>query len=235
MIDGELENQRRAPILLIEDALEVGQEVSLALERRGYAVRIAGAIQQIAEAIQTHSPVVIILDRMLHGTDILPMIETWRIAGNRVPVLVISSLSSVDDRIHGLKAGVDDYLVKPFSVDELIARVEVLQRKMPDARASVLRVGPLVMDLIERTVRRGGRKLDLLPREFKLLEYLLRHPNQIVTRAMLLMDVWNFRTLLETNVIDVHISKLRRKIDGAEETALLETVRATGFILHGDI
>jgi two-component system, OmpR family, response regulator len=234
MIDGEFENKHCPRVLLIEDAFEIGQEVSLALERRGYAVRVAGAVEQIAEAIQTHSPVVIILDRILHGTDILPMIETWRIEGNRVPVLAISGLSSVDDRIRGLKAGVDDYLVKPFSIDELIARVEVLQRGMVDARASVLRVGPVVMDLIERTVRRGGRELDLLPREFKLLEYLMRRPNQIVTRTMLLTDVWNFRTLLRTNVIDVHISKLRRKIDGADETALLETVRATGFILHGN-
>ena len=160
------------------------------------------------------------------------MIDAWREQGNRVPILVVSGLSSVDDRIRGLKAGGDDYLIKPFSLDELIARIEVLRRRVTDTRISVLRVGPLTMDLIERIVHRNERELNLQRREFELLEYFMRHPGQVITRAMLLTDVWNFKTLPQTNVVDVHIGKLRRKIDGPGEVALIETVRATGFVLH---
>ena len=224
----------RPAILLIEDEFETAQEVSLFLEQQGYAVRIADSIQQVPDAIRLHSPAVVILDRVLHGADVLPMIEAWREQGNRVPVLVVGGLSSVDDRIGALKAGGDDYLVKPFSLDELIARVEALRRRTTDIRPSLLRVGPLTMDLIERVVRRGERELDLLPREFELLEYFMRHPNQVITRAMLLTHVWNFKTLPQTNAVDVHIGKLRRKIDGPGEVALVETIRATGFMLHGD-
>ncbi len=234
MTAGKFEPEDCPPVLLIEDEFETAQEVSLFLERQGYAVRIADSIQQVPDAIRLHSPAVMILDRMLHGTDVLPMIEAWREQGNYVPVLVVSGLSSVEDRIRGLRAGGDDYLIKPFSLEELIARFEVLRRRTADARISVLRVGPLTMDLIERVVRRADRELDLLPREFELLEYFMRHPNLVITRAMLLTDVWNFKTLPQTNVVDVHIGKLRRKIDGPGEVALIETVRATGFMLHGD-
>ncbi len=234
MTAGAFEPSDRPAVLLIEDEFETAQEISLALEREGYAVRIADSSQQVSEAIRIHTPAVMIVDRMLHGTDSLAMIEAWRDEGNRVPVLVVSALSSTDDRIRGLRAGGDDYLVKPFAIDELVARVEVLRRRASDARVSLLRVGPLTMDLIERSVRRGDRQLDLLPREFNLLEYFMRHPNQIVTRAMLLTDVWHFRTLPQTNVVDVHMGKLRRKVDAPGEIPMIETVRATGFILHGD-
>ncbi len=220
------------PILLIEDDTETALEVSLFLERQGYAVRVADLIHRVSDAIRVHSPAVMIVDRMLHGTDVLPMIDAWREQGNRVPILVVSGLSSVDDRIRGLKAGGDDYLIKPFSLDELIARIEVLRRRVTDTRISVLRVGPLTMDLIERIVHRNERELNLQRREFELLEYFMRHPGQVITRAMLLTDVWNFKTLPQTNVVDVHIGKLRRKIDGPGEVALIETVRATGFVLH---
>lgn len=231
---GALEATGRPAVLLIEDDFDTAQEVSRALEGQGYAVRIADSVQQVSDAIRLHAPAVIVIDRLLHGVDVLPMLQTWRSEGNRVPVLVVSALTSVDDRIRGLKSGGDDYLIKPFSVDELIARVEVLRRRATEARVSVLRTGPLTMDLIERTVKRGERELDLLPREFELLEYLMRHSNQVVTRAMLLTDVWNFKTLPQTNVVDVHIGKLRRKIDDPGEATLIETVRATGFMLHGD-
>jgi len=231
---GAFEASQRPALLLVEDEFETAQEISLALEREGYAVRIADSLHQVSDAIRIHMPAVMIIDRMLHGTDSIAMIEAWREEGNRVPVLVVSALSSIDDRIRGLRAGGDDYLVKPFAIDELIARVEVLRRRAHDARVSLLRVGPLTMDLIERSVRRGDRQVDLLPREFNLLEYFMRHPNQIITRAMLLTDVWHFRTLPQTNVVDVHIGKLRRKVDGPGEIPMIETVRATGFILHGD-
>jgi two-component system OmpR family response regulator len=171
---------------------------------------------------------------MLHGEDSLTIIETLREEGNSTPVLVISALSSVDDRIRGLKAGGDDYLVKPFELRELTARVEALSRRAGDARATRLRVGPLEMDLVERTVRRGDRPVDLLPREFKLLEYFMRRPNQVITRAMFLEDVWNFKFLPQTNVVDVHISNLRRKIDQGGEPRLIVNVRAAGFKLHVD-
>jgi two-component system OmpR family response regulator len=224
----------RPAILLIEDEFETAQEVSLFLERQGYAVRIADSIQQVPDAIRLHSPGVVILDRVLHGADVLPMIEAWRQQGNRVPVLVVGGLSSVDDRIGALKAGGDDYLIKPFSLEELITRVEVLRRRTADSRPSVLRVGSLTMDLIERVAHRADRDLDLRPREFELLEYFMRHPNQVITRAMLLTDVWKFKTLPQTNVVDVYIGKLRHKIDGPGEVTLIETVRAAGFMLHGD-
>jgi two-component system, OmpR family, response regulator len=224
----------RPAILLIEDEFETAQEVSLFLEQQGYAVRIADSIQQVPDAIRLHSPGVVILDRVLHGADVLPMIEAWREQGNRVPVLVVGGLSSVDDRIGALKAGGDDYLIKPFSLEELTTRVEVLRRRTADSRPSVLRVGPLTMDLIERVVHRADRDLDLRPREFELLEYFMRHANQVITRAMLLTDVWKFNTLPQTNVVDVYIGKLRHKIDGPGEVTLIETVRAAGFVLHGD-
>jgi two-component system, OmpR family, response regulator len=160
--------------------------------------------------------------------------EALREEGNPTPVLVISALSSVDDRIRGLKAGGDDYLVKPFELRELTARVEALLRRIPDSRVTRLRAGPLEVDLVERSVRRGDRRIDLLPREFKLLEYFMRRPNQIVTRAMLLEDVWNYKFLPQTNVVDVHISNLRRKIDAGGEARLIVNVRAAGFKLHVD-
>jgi len=233
MVVGEYQDQTRPTILLVEDEVETAWEVSQALARRGYAVRVADSVHQASEAIRLHPPTVMILDRMLHGTDSLPMIEVWREQGNRIPVLIVSGLSSVDDRIRGLKAGGDDYLVKPFSLEELMARVEVLRRPLTDARVSVLRVGPLTMDLIERVARRGERELDLTPRQFELLEYFMRHPNQVLTRAMLLTDVWNFEYLKPTNVVDVHIGKLRHKVDGPGEVALIDTVQATGFLLRG--
>jgi two-component system, OmpR family, response regulator len=228
------EPQHRPAVLLIEGEFETAQEVSLFLEGRGYAVRIADSILQVPDAIRIHAPAVMIVDRMLDDTDVLPMIGGWREQGNRVPVLVVSGLSSVDDRISALRAGGDDYLIKPFALDDLVARIEVLLRRAADARPSVLRTGPLKMDLIERTVHRGDRELDLRQREFELLEYFMRRPNQVISRAMLLTDVWNFKTLPKTNVVDVYIGKLRRKINQPGRAKLLETVRASGFMLRGD-
>lgn len=225
-------NSEYAPILVVEDEFDMAQEISLALERQGYAVRIAETEGEVLAVIRTHPPAVMIVDRLLRGTDSLSMIERLRGAGNKVPMLVISALSSVDDRILGLKAGGDDYLAKPFVMDELLARVEALCRRASDARTTSLKVGPLTMDLIDRSVRRGDRLLNLLPREFNLLEYFMRHPNQVITRAMLLEDVWHYRTLPQTNVVDVHIGKLRRKVDNPGEPPLIETVRAAGFMLH---
>jgi len=234
MVAATDDSSGRARILLVEDEFDMAQEIALALERQGYAVQIAETESEVLAAARAHSPAVMIVDRLLRGTDSLSMIEKLRGEGNKVTMLVISALSSVDDRIHGLKAGGDDYLVKPFVMDELLARVEALRRRASDARATRLKVGPLTMDLIDRSVRRGDRLLNLLPREFNLLEYFMRHPNQVITRAMLLEDVWHYRTLPQTNVVDVHIGKLRRKVDTPGEPPLIETVRAAGFMLHGD-
>jgi len=144
---------------------------------------------------------------------------------------VLSALGEVDDRVRGLKAGGDDYLTKPFAFSELAARVEALLRRPGVLRETILRAGPLEMDLIERHVRRGNRLIELLPREFKLLEFLIRRPGQLMTRAMLLEDVWNYHFLTETNLVDVHIGKLRRKIDGPGETPMIHTIRGSGFML----
>ena len=179
----------------------------------------------------THGPSALILDRMVGNQDSLNLLAQLRDAGHRTPVLVISSLSSVDDRIYGLKSGGDDYLVKPFAMGELIARVAALRRRAtPDTRASLV-VGSLQVDLITRTVRRGERVVDLLPREFSLLEYMLRHAGQVVTRAMLLEDVWHYRLSTQTNVVDVHVGNLRRKIEAGGESRLITSVRGLGFRL----
>jgi two-component system, OmpR family, response regulator len=228
----ELDSKGWPPILLIEDDFETAQEISLTLESEGYAVRVADAVKRVSVAIRAHAPDVIILNSKMQGKDALPMVELWRKEGNRTPVILVGESSSIGDRVRGLAAGGDDYLIKPVSMVELVARIEVLRRRVAEARNSVLQVGPLVMDLIEQTVRRGQRKLDLLPREFQMLRYLMQHPNRVVTRDMLLTDVWHFKSLPQTNVVDVHIGKLRRKVDGPDEDALIRTVRTAGYMLR---
>jgi two-component system OmpR family response regulator len=146
---------------------------------------------------------------------------------------VLSALGAVDDRVRGLRSGGDDYLTKPFAVVELIARIEALLRRPTDSRGTTLRVGPLELDLIERTAWRGERKIDLLPREFRLLEYMMRRSDQLLTRAMLLEEVWNYKFVPSTtNLVDVHMGRLRHKVDGAGEPQLIHNVRGSGFILR---
>ena len=221
-------------VLIIEDERGLAEEIRYELQAEGYPVELAETRAEGLRAARAGNAAVLVVDRILHHEDGLSILETLREEGNPTPILVISALSSVDDRIRGLKAGGDDYLVKPFELRELTARVEALSRRIPDARATRLRAGPLEMDLVERSVRRGERRVDLLPREFKLLEYFIRRPNQIVTRAMLLEDVWNYKFLPQTNVVDVHIGNLRRKIDAGGEARLIVNVRAAGFKLHVD-
>jgi two-component system OmpR family response regulator len=222
----------RVPILLIEDDPEMAREIVLELSKFAYDLRAVDTIDEGLAAFTARPAALMIVDRLLHGEDSLRMIESLRDKGVMVPILLISSLTSVDERIQGLKAGGDDYLIKPFAVGELAARVEALLRRAIDARVTSLRVGPLEMDLIERTAYRGDRNLELLPREFKLLEYFMRRPGQTITRAMLLEDVWHYRVLPLTNVVDVHLSNLRRKVDAPEEPRLMETVRGHGFRLN---
>jgi two-component system, OmpR family, response regulator len=225
---------RQSTVLLVEDETALAEEIVAELDRRGYRVRRVETLTEGLAAARAVGPGIMIVDRMLHGSDGLSMVKTLREEGVRTPVLVISALSSVDERIRGLKAGGDDYLVKPFAMAELAARVEALLRRLDDVRASKLRAGDLEMDLIEHTVRRGDTAIELLPHEFKLLEYFLRRPGQIVTRAMLLEDVWHYRFSPQTNVVDVHISNLRRKIEMVGAPSLITSIRGAGFMLNED-
>ncbi len=223
---------RKFNILLVEDDQSIADEVRDDLISRGYVIEHIGDGTAALRAAQARHFDLMIVDRLLPGLDGLTVIERIRALGIRTPVLVLSALSAVDDRVRGLKAGGDDYLSKPFAFLELAARVEALLRRPIEVRETVLRVGPLEMDLIDRTVRRGDRPLDLLPREFKLLEYLMRRPGQLVTRDMLLEDVWQYRFLPQTNLVDVHIGRLRRKLDVAGEPPLIQSVRGAGFIFR---
>jgi two-component system OmpR family response regulator len=224
---------RTQTIVLVEDESELANEIKIELERLGHLVQPA-SIAEAADAARVGAAAILVMDRMVFGEDSLNTLEVLRKEGVKVPVLVISALSSIDERVRGLKAGGDDYLTKPFAMVELTARVEALLRRLDDVRTTKLRVGDLEMDLIEHTVNRGGDGIDLLPREFKLLEYFLRHPGQVITRAMLLRDVWHYHFSLETNVVDVHISNLRKKIDTRGAPSLIVNIRGAGFMLSAD-
>jgi two-component system OmpR family response regulator len=169
---------------------------------------------------------------MLPGLDGLSIVETLREEGIKTPVLVLSALNAVNDRVRGLRAGGDDYLAKPFALAELAARLEALLRRPADPRETLLRVGPLELDLIARIARRGQRELELLPREFQLLEYMMRREGQVLTRAMLLENVWNYRFVPQTNLVDVHIGRLRRKVDASGEPPMILSIRGSGFQLR---
>jgi two-component system, OmpR family, response regulator len=211
----------------------MADEIRSELESRGYFVRPA-SIAEAADAARVGDAAMIIMDRIVFGEDSLVTLESLRKEGVKVPVLVISALSSIDEKVKGLKAGGDDYLTKPFAMVELVARAEAMLRRLDDVRTTKLRVGDLEMDLIEKTVYRGGAKIDLLPREFRLLEYFLRHPGRVITRAMLLEDVWQYHFSLETNVVDVHISNLRKKIDTKGPPSLIVNIRGAGFMLNAN-
>ena len=221
-------------ILLIEDEQGLAEEIRAALTSVQCNVIVAPDFVSGLAAARTRSAAALVVDRMLHGQDGLALVETIRREGDTTPVLVVSALSSVDDRIRGLKAGGDDYLVKPFALTELVARVEALLRRGETARATRLRVGALEVDFVERTVSRDGEPIELLPREFKLLAYFMRRPGQLVTREMLLEDVWNYKFRPQTNVVDVHIGNLRRKLDKGDGRRFIANLRAEGFRLDAD-
>lgn len=223
-------------LLIVEDDAEVRTYVERAFRELGHAVDSAedGAEGLFMASSENYD--VLIVDRMLPKLDGLSLIQGLRGSGNQVPILVLSTLGAVDDRVLGLQKGGDDYLVKPFAIAELQARVEVLARRSRDIGASQagstqLRVKDLEMDLLKRKVMRAGREIELQSREFRLLEYLLRHKGQVVTRTMLLEGVWDYHFDPQTNVIDVHISRLRGKIDSGEGESLVRTVRGAGYII----
>jgi two-component system, OmpR family, response regulator len=224
---------RAQTIVLVEDEQAMSDEIKGRLESQGYLVRPA-SIAQAADAARVGDAAMMIMDRIVFGEDSLVTLEALRKEGVKVPVLVISALSSVDEKVKGLKAGGDDYLTKPFAMVELFARVEAMLRRLDDVRTTKLRVGDLEMDLIEKTVHRSGVRIELLPREFRLLEYFLRHPGRVITRAMLLQEVWQYHFSLETNVVDVHISNLRKKIDTKGMPSLIVNIRGAGFMLNAN-
>ncbi len=219
-------------ILIVEDDAEAGAAMVRGLSEAGHDVTHAADGRLGLAAASEGSYAVLVVDRMMPHVDGLTMVETLRRQGDQTPVLFLSALGEIEDRVTGLKAGGDDYLVKPYAFAELIARVEALARRRETGSVqTLLRVGDLEMDLIGRTVRREGKEIDLQPREFQLLEYLMRNAGQSVTRTMLLEKVWEYHFDPQTNVIDVHVSRLRSKIDKGFEHAMLQTVRGAGYRL----
>jgi two-component system OmpR family response regulator len=220
-------------ILVIEDDLEAAAYVVKGLRESGHIVDHAADGEEGLTLALSGSFDVLIVDRMLPKRDGLSVVATLRMEGVRIPVLFLSALGEVDDRIMGLKAGGDDYLTKPYAFAELLARIEVLVRRAnPDQVRTKLQVGDLEVDLLARKVSRAGQDIDLQPREFRLLEYLMKHAGQVVTRTMLLENVWEYHFDPQTNVIDVHISRLRAKIDKSFGQPLLHTIRGAGYSLR---
>ncbi|MDZ7842269.1 MAG: response regulator transcription factor [Gammaproteobacteria bacterium] len=222
-------------VLHIEDDDRTADFIAKGLRENGHTVERARdgedglylALEEVFDAV--------IVDRMLPGLEGLEVIRRMRAANHRTPALVLSALGEVDDRVEGLRAGGDDYLVKPFAFAELLARLDALVRRgEPEETHARLRVADLEMDLLARKVRRGGREIELQPREFRLLEQLMRNAGRVVTRTMLLEKVWDYAFDPQTNVIDVHVSRLRGKIDKGFTTPLLHTVRGSGYMLSAD-
>jgi len=219
-------------LLLIEDDRDMADEIAAEFTERGFDVTWAGTGIEGLDQARSGGADVLIVDRLLPGMDGLTIVEALRKGEVRTPVLILSALSAVDDRVRGLRAGGDDYLTKPFELAELIARVEALLRRPSGNRETKLRVGPLELDLIERTARRGTRPIDLLPREFRLLEYMMQRRDQVLTRAMLLEEVWKYKFVPQTNLVDVHMGRLRHKIDEPNESPMIHNVRGVGFVLR---
>ena len=220
-------------VLLVEDNERVSSFVRKGLKEAGHTIDHADNGRDGMFLAAGESYDAIVMDRMLPGEiDGLGIIAALRKTGSRTPILILSALSDVDERIRGLETGGDDYLVKPFAFGELLARLDALVRRAQGGNSiTALAVGDLTMDLLSRKVTRAGRNVTLQPREFKLLEYLMRHADQVVTRTMLLESVWDYHFDPQTNVVDVHVSKLRQKIDAGSERPLLKTIRNAGYML----
>jgi len=221
-------------ILLIEDDKEVVDFISRGMKKNGHEVSVEmnGKDGLIKATTEEHD--VIITDRMLPALDGLTIIKTLRAAGNETPIIILSTLGDVDDRVKGLRSGSDDYLVKPFAFSELLARVEILEKRNNkiDLNYIKLKADDLDMDLLKRTVVRSGKEIALQSREFELLEYMLRNKGQLVTRTMLLENVWDYNFDPQTNIIDVHMSRLRNKIDKGFDKPIIRTVRGAGFTIE---
>ncbi|HAQ36013.1 MAG: DNA-binding response regulator [Maricaulis sp.] len=220
-------------ILIIEDDRDAAGYIRKGLRESGHVVDHAADGEEALEMARASEYDILVVDRMLPKLDGLSVIETLRSEDDRTPALILSALGEVDHRVEGLKAGGDDYLVKPYAFAELLARVEALARRRdPETVKTKLVVGDLEMDLLARTVVRGEEEIILQPREFRLLEFLMKHAGQVVTRTMLLEKVWDYHFDPQTNVIDVHISRLRSKIDKPFDQPILHTVRGAGYRLQ---
>jgi two-component system OmpR family response regulator len=220
-------------LLLVEDDAEAADYLKRALEESGHLVDHARAGREglLLAAAETYD--VVVLDRMLPELDGMAILRTLRAARVRTPVILLTALGGIDDRVEGLNVGADDYLVKPFAFSELLARLNALARRPPPQDvATSLHVGDLHMDLLKRTVTRASVRVELQPREFQLLEYLMRHAGRIVTRTMLLENIWNFNFEPQTNIVETHMSRLRAKVDRGYPRELIHTVRGSGYIMH---
>jgi len=222
-----------ATVLIVDDDPVQRRLAEAAVRRFGFEARIAETGADALSLLRSEGADVVLLDLVMPGLDGLGLVKTLRAAEVQTPVLFLTTMAGIGDRVAGLEAGGDDYLVKPFAFVELLARVHALGRRRPVVQAdTVLRAANLEMDLISRKVRRGGREIDLQPREFRLLEYLLRNAGRVVTRTMLLEQVWEFHFDPRTNIVETHISRLRSKVDKGFEPELIETVRGTGYLLR---
>jgi two-component system OmpR family response regulator len=219
-------------VLLIEDDDETAAEIVAELVHRGFDVERAATGTEGLDKARSCRPDAMIVDRLLPEVDGLTIIDTLRQERVRTPVLILSAIGAVDDRVRGFRMGGDDYLTKPFAIDELFARIAVLLRRPIETPEPILRVGSLELDLIKRTAKRGERAFDLLPREFRLLEYMMQHNDQLLTRAMLLEEVWSYKFVPATNLVDVHMGRLRLKVDMPNEAPMINRVRDAGFILR---
>ena len=223
----------RRRILVIEDDPETAGQLMDSLMTDGYEVDLAVSGNEALSRARSADYAVMTIDRMLPDVDGIAVMRRLRDDGIVTPVLIISALGEIDDRVRGLRAGGDDYLVKPFAFAELLARVEALARRSSTVvKETILRVGDLEMDLLSRTVRRGGRDIEMLPREFQLLEYLVRNAGHVVSRAMLLQHVWDLHFDPTTNIIDVYVGRVRRKVDGQQGYPLIHTVRGVGYCVR---
>ena len=228
----------RCRILVIEDDRETAEQIVEFLAASGYDVDLAADGDGGLNRARSAEYAVMTIDRMLPGVDGIAVIRRLREEGIVTPALIVSALGEIDERVRGLRAGGDDYLVKPFAFAELLARAEALARRSDSVvsdsvvKEMVLRVGDLELDLVSRAVSRCSRKIDLLPREFKLLEYLVRNQGQVVPRAMLLQHVWDLHYDPGTNIIDVYVGRVRRKVDAAQAYPLIHTIRGVGFCVR---
>ncbi len=221
---------------MIEDDTSTVNYIKKGLSESGHTVDTASDGKDGIFYASTETYDAIILDRMLPYIDGMTILQTLRLEGNKTPVLILSALGAVQDKVRGLRAGCDDYLVKPFSFEELIARVEALVRRANDkaSEETILKERDLEMDLLGRKVSRGGKNIELKPREYKILEYLLAHKGQVVTRTMMLEHIWDYNFDPMTNVIDVHVGRLRRKMDEGFDSSIIETVKGAGYIIRAE-
>jgi len=219
-------------ILLVEDDKQIADYVAKGLREKGHVVDRADNGRDGLYLATGERYEVMIVDRMLPHMDGLSLVKAARAAGTKTPVLFLTTMGGVDDRVAGLEAGADDYLVKPFVFAELLARVSALARRPPIVETTHLNVGDLDIDLLSRNVTRGGKRIELLAQEFKILEYLMRHAGEVVTRTMLLEKVWDFHFDPKTNIVETHISRLRGKIDKGFDKPLLHTIRGAGYVIR---